>query len=385
MKDFIQEAFKKEYGTDCEVVFFAPARVNLIGEHIDYNGGLVMPCAISNGTYMAVRKTKDKRIKFKSTNFPQESFQIEVNSKGYQKEGDSWINYPLGVINYFTQKEHCSIDGLELLFHGNIPNGGGLSSSASIEVVTAYGLNTLYGLNIDKIELVKIAQRVENQFVGVNCGIMDQFSVAMGKKNHAMILDCQSLDYEYTPFKLKEDTLLVINTNKERKLAESKYNERRATCEKALQLFNKESDFTDLCSIPITYFEEHKDILDSLTQRRISHVIYENQRVKDSAKALKQGDISKFGALMNASHKSLMEDYEVTGKELDTVYLESVNFEGVKGVRMTGAGFGGCAIAIVRNNRVESYKNYIVKAFKEKIGYAPSVYEVEIGDGVRQL
>ncbi|CEN51561.1 galactokinase [Capnocytophaga canis] len=384
MKAYIQESFEQAYGKPADKIFFAPARVNLIGEHIDYNGGLVMPCALGNGTYLAVRKTEDNMFTFRSLNFPDSVHQVPVNTKGYTKQDSLWINYPLGCIDYFT-REGATLSGLELLFYGNIPNGGGLSSSASIELVTTFALNTLFDLGKNQVELVKISQQVENKFVGVNCGIMDQFAIGMGKEDHAIILDCQTLEYTYTPFVLKDDTLLIINTNKERKLADSKYNERRATCEAALEIFNKTENFKDLCSIPAEYFEANKHLLTPEMQQRVKHVIYENLRVKASEKALKLGDIEKFGELMSASHKSLMEDYEVTGKELDTIYLESVNFEGVTGVRMTGAGFGGCAIALVKNDRVDAYKKHIEKVYTEKIGYAPSIYDVNIGDGTREI
>lgn len=382
MENYIKQEFEKLYGTPCESVFFAPARVNLIGEHIDYNGGLVMPCALENGTYLAVRKTKKNSFSFRSLNFPDQHFEVEISAKGYQKKDQLWINYPVGCIDYFT-REGVRFTGLEFLFYGNIPNGGGLSSSASIELVTSFALNSLFNVGKTQIELVKISQQVENKFVGVNCGIMDQFAIGMGKKDHAIILDCQTLEYSYTPFVLKEDTLLIINTNKERKLAESKYNERRATCEEALAIFNKTENFKDLCSVPADFFEKNKHLLSEEMQKRVKHVIYENLRVKESEKALKSGDVKRFGELMSASHKSLMEDYEVTGKELDTIYLESIDFEGVTGVRMTGAGFGGCAIALVKNHRVEAYKQHIIQAYTQQIGYAPSIYEVGIGDGTR--
>lgn len=384
MKKYIETEFQKMYGKPADRVFFAPARVNLIGEHIDYNGGLVMPCALENGTYLAIRKTDTNTFVFKSLNFPQNTHSVEINPNGYTKDGSLWINYPLGCIDYFT-REGATFSGLEFLFYGNIPNGGGLSSSASIELVTSFALNSMFDLGKNQVELVKISQHVENNFVGVNCGIMDQFAIGMGKEHHAIILDCQSLEYSYTPFVLQEDTLLIINTNKERKLAESKYNERRATCEEALEIFRKDADFKDLCSIDADYFEANKNKLTPEMQKRVKHVIYENLRVKESEKALKSGDIKRFGQLMSQSHQSLMEDYEVTGKELDTIYKESIDFEGVTGVRMTGAGFGGCAIALVKNHRVEAYKQHITKTYTEKIGYAPSIYEVGIGDGTREI
>lgn len=383
-KKFILDSFKSIYTQQAEAVFFAPARVNLIGEHIDYNGGLVMPCAIANGTYLAIRKTFDNTLKFRSLNFPDEVLEVPYTEQGYQKIGRIWANYPLGVVDYFIREGH-KLSGMEMLFYGNIPNGAGLSSSASIEVVTTFALNQLFGLAKSPVEIVKISQNVENHFVGVNCGIMDQFAVGMGKKDHAIVLNCQTLDYHYTPFHLEDEKLLIINTNKERKLADSKYNERRATCEQALSVFNKTEHFADLCSVPYSYFNENKHLLDSEQQKRVQHVISENHRVIESFEALKRGDIAGFGSLMNASHKSLMEDYEVTGNELDTVYLESVDFDGVVGVRMTGAGFGGCAIALVKNDRVQAYKNHIMEVYTKKIGYSPAIYEVEISDGVREI
>lgn len=384
MLNYIKEEFKKTYDHDCDNVFFAPARVNLIGEHIDYNGGLVMPCALENGTYLAIKKTNDNTFKFRSINFPDDDFSIALNKNGYQKKSDLWINYPLGVIDLFL-KEGIPLSGMEFLFFGNIPNGAGLSSSASIEMVTAYALNSLYNTKKNNVDLALLSQKVENHFVGVNSGIMDQFAVGMGKKDHAIILNCETLDYKHTPFVLKDETLLIINTNKRRTLADSKYNERRATCEAALERFNKTENFPNLCSIPPAYFEEHKSILTDEMQQRVKHVIYENQRVHLSEKALKNNDIITFGQLMNASHQSLMDNYEVTGKELDTVFKESITFDGVVGCRMTGAGFGGCAIALVKNNRVAEYKKYLTEKYTQKIGYEPTIYEATIGDGVKEL
>lgn len=384
MKKQIEKAFTDKFGKKPDAVFFAPARVNLIGEHIDYNGGLVMPCALETGTYLAVRKTEEPVLKFSSANFPDEDFKTELKTEKYQKEGDKWSNYPLGVVDYFIQNGK-QLSGLEMLFWGNIPNGGGLSSSASIEVVTAFALNKLYDAGYTNVDLALLSQKVENQFIGVNCGIMDQFSIAMGKKDHAMILNCQTLDYECIPFDLKDKSILIINTNKERKLADSKYNERRATCEASLEILNKNGYFKDLCSVSPEYFEANKSGFNDEQQKRVKHVVNEQARVLESAKALQNNDIEAFGKFMNASHQSLMEDYEVTGAELDTVYLESKDFPGVKGVRMTGAGFGGCAVAIVDNDRVDDYIQHITKAYTDKIGYRPSISVGKAGEGVREI
>lgn len=384
MKEKITEDFIQKYGAAPDGVFFAPARVNLIGEHIDYNGGLVMPCALEAGTYLAIRKTDAPVLKFSSQNFPGEDTEIPYEKKKYEKSGSSWSNYPLGVVDYFLQDGH-ELSGLEMLFLGNIPNGGGLSSSASIEVVTAFALNKLFNCGYSNIEIALLSQKVENHFIGVNCGIMDQFAIAMGKKGHAMVLNCQTLDYEYVPLNLEGQSIVVINTNKQRTLADSKYNERRATCEAALEKFRTIEHFDDLCSMSPEYFEANKSALNEEEQRRVKHVVNEQARVKKSAKALKNNDIGAFGQYMNQSHESLMEDYEVTGDELDTVYLESIDFPGVRGVRMTGAGFGGCAVALVDHQQVEDYKKHLTEKYKQKIGYEPSFLVANAGEGVREL
>lgn len=384
MKDKMQRDFRDRYGEEPDAVFFAPARVNLIGEHIDYNGGLVMPCALETGTYLAIKKTDDALLKFSSENFPGEDFEVPYEENSYSKSGKNWSNYPLGVVDFFM-RDGKKLSGLEMLFYGNIPNGGGLSSSASIEVVTAFALNELFDAGYSNIEIALLSQKVENQFIGVNCGIMDQFSIAMGKKDHALVLNCQTLDYDYLPFDLKDQSIVIINTNKQRTLADSKYNERRATCEAALEVLNKTGNFKDLCSIPVSYFEKHSRELTAEQAQRVKHVVHEQHRVVTGAAALKNHQIHEFGQLMNASHESLMQDYEVTGKELDTVYLESKDFPGVLGIRMTGAGFGGCAVAIVENHQLEQYKDHIIKSYTEKIGYEPSVFVGKAGDGVRKL
>lgn len=384
MKEQLTEDFIKKYGAAPDGVFLAPARVNLIGEHIDYNGGLVLPCALEAGTYLAIRKTDDPVLKFSSQNFPGEDTEVPYSSKKYEKSGSGWSNYPLGVVDYFNHDGHV-LSGMEMLFYGNIPNGGGLSSSASIEVVTAFALNQLFGCGYSNIDIALLSQKVENHFIGVNCGIMDQFAVAMGKKDHAIVLNCQTLDYEYVPLNLNGQSIVIINTNKQRTLADSKYNERRATCEAALDKFREKEDFNDLCSIAPEYFEAHKSILDTEQQMRVKHVVNEQARVKKSAEALKNNEIDAFGQYMNQSHQSLMEDYEVTGDELDTVYLESRDFPGVRGVRMTGAGFGGCAVAIVDSGRVEDYKAHLTQKYTEKIGYEPSFLVANAGEGVRAL
>ncbi|MCT7904673.1 Galactokinase [Candidatus Ornithobacterium hominis] len=386
MKDFLKEEFKKVYNSTPDFYYFAPARVNLIGEHIDYNGGLVMPAALENGTYLTLRTTNDKKLHFHSLNFPEENFDFELTGDKYTKKENFWVNYPLGVINAFMEKGFGLDTGMEFLFYGNIPNGGGLSSSASIEVVMAFALNSLLNAGLNRTQIALLAQKVENEFVGVNCGIMDQFAVSQGKEEHAIILDCQNLNFDYTPFVLEDHKLVIINTNKERKLADSKYNERRATCEEALEILNQQGkNYPDLCSVPMEYFESHHEELNEEQLKRVRHVISEQQRVLKSKEALANNDIKLFAQLMNESHTSLKNDYEVTGNELDTVNEESLKLPYVIGCRMTGAGFGGCAIAIVEKDKVEEYKSTLKEKYTEKIGYAPSIYEMNISDGVKEL
>ncbi|MXV38731.1 galactokinase [Flavobacteriaceae bacterium Ap0902] len=383
MIDFIKEKFNEIYSADPDQIYFAPARVNLIGEHIDYNGGLVMPAALETGTYLALKERTDAEMHFYSVNFPDNQFVYNLEDAPFDKNESYWVNYPVGVINALMEKGTSFDKGYDFLYYGNIPNGGGLSSSASIEVVTAYALNHA---QLSKVDLALLSQDVENNFVGVNCGIMDQFSVAMGKKDHAIILDCETLEYDYAPFVLSDHQLVIINTNKERKLAESKYNERRATCEESLEILNQQGEeFANLCNIPYSYFEKHQDKLTEEQRKRVKHVITEQARVLKSKEALAKNDILEFGKLMNASHASLKGDYEVTGKELDTVNEESLKLPYVIGCRMTGAGFGGCAIAIVEKGKVDEYKKALEKSYTEIIGYAPTVIEMSIGDGVRVL
>lgn len=383
MKDYIINQFKTYYNAVPDEVYFAPARVNLIGEHIDYNGGLVMPAALEYGTYLGIKKREDNELHFYSLNFPGEEYVYNLKDSPFVKDQDYWVNYPIGVINALIEKGIEFEHGYNFLYYGNIPNGGGLSSSASIEVVTAFALSDS---KFTPIDLALLSQKVENEFVGVNCGIMDQFAVSMGKKDYAIILDCETLEYEYAPLVLKDYKLVIINTNKERKLAASKYNERRATCEESLAILNQQGqEFQNLCSVPLAYFEMHQDKLSPEQQKRVRHVITEQMRVVESKKALSQHNILQFAALMNDSHTSLKYDYEVTGDELDVVNEESLKLPYVIGCRMTGAGFGGCAIALVQNDKVDDYKQAIEKSYTEKVGYAPTVIDVHIGDGVKIL
>jgi galactokinase len=381
----LKQDFLKQYGKSESPMhaFFSPGRVNLIGEHTDYNGGLVFPCALSFGTYLIIRKTNEKTIKFASTNF---DFKISLSlDKIAEKQGSEWVNYPLGVMNQFI-KRGANLSGLELLYAGDIPNGAGLSSSASIEVVTAYALNTLLGSNLDRIELVKISQKAENEFVGVNCGIMDQFAVGMGKKDHAIALQCDTLKYDLVPIKLGDYKLIISNTNKRRGLADSKYNERRAECEKAVAYINKFKPLKNLGELSYADFAMIQDkIPEEIIRMRAHHVVAEDQRVVDAIEALKQGELDVFGELMNSSHDSLRDDYEVTGIELDTLVDEARKIKGVIGSRMTGAGFGGCTVTLIHADAIDKFKKTVAENYTKITGLTPEFYVADIGDGVKEL
>jgi galactokinase len=381
--DAMIKEFSSQFGKTPDHIFFCPGRVNLIGEHIDYNGGKVMPCAISLGTWLLVSKNNNKLLRFSSLNFPEKAdFHLQDS---YSKTGKDWFNYPLGVINEIVQ-EGDHISGLDLLFYGNLPIGAGLSSSASIEVLTGFALSKLFGLNIPGKELALMGKKVENKFIGVNSGIMDQFAVAMGKKDNAILLDCDTLEYEYIPFEIGDHILAIINSNKQRTLADSKYNERFAECGKALKALKKDLDVTHLCDIDLKTFEDHRHLInDPVLDKRALHVISENFRVGEAKDALKANDLVTFGKLMYASHQSLKDWYEVSGKELDTIVEFCKTYEDCIGARMTGAGFGGCAIALVKKNKFEDFSYKLNAYYEEKIGYKPDVFASEIGDGVGEL
>jgi galactokinase len=383
MKEDLQRKFKETYHKQPEYAYFSPGRVNLIGEHIDYNGGLVMPCAITFGTYLLIAKNDDNVFRFKSLNFDE---QADVPVKqGYQKQGSFWYNYPTGVIEHFLMDGH-QLQGLDLLFYGDIPIGSGLSSSASIEVVTAFALNTIFNCGYSKLELVKLSKWVENSFIGLNSGIMDQFAVAFGEKDKALMLNCDTLDYQAVDSNLGDYVLAIINTNKPRKLAESKYNERVQECQAALKSLQQELDIQNLCDIDSATFEQHKHLIkDAVVEKRATHVIEENDRVKQAAKVLASNNLAEFGKLMYASHESLRDLYEVSGKELDAVVEYSSTNPDVAGARMTGAGFGGCAIALVKGDAFNEFSKGVTEYYAEKIGYAPSVYSSLIGNGVSVL
>lgn len=387
MQQKLVEKFTELFGSDGEIrTYFAPGRVNLIGEHTDYNGGHVFPCALTIGTYGVVRKREDRVLRFYSMNFEQLGVITSSLDDLKPDPAADWTNYPKGVIWAFGEKGMEITQGMDLLLYGNIPNGSGLSSSASVEVLTGYILKDLYGCDVTNQDIALIGQYSENKFNGVNCGIMDQFAIAMGKKDHAIFLDTATLEYTYAPIVLQDAKIVISCSNKKRGLGDSKYNERRAECEKALEELQQYAGIGSLGDLSEEEFEKYKGaIKDEDRRKRAKHAVYENQRTIHAVEALKNGDLEQFGKLMNESHVSLRDDYEVTGIELDTLAEEAWKVDGVIGSRMTGAGFGGCSVSIVKNDAVDTFIEQVGKAYLEKIGYAADFYVVEIGDGPVRL
>jgi galactokinase len=385
LKEKFAELFGSAEGTR---LFFAPGRVNLIGEHTDYNGGYVFPAALSFGTYALVKPRQDRLYRFRSLSFPQQ-VDVSADQIEYRTE-DDWANYPKGVLQQliaYAPDQAASYRGADVLFYGNIPNGAGLSSSASIEMATAYALTRLAGNSIPVIELVKLAQRAENQFVGVNCGIMDQFAVGMGKMNHAVRLNCADLSYEYAPLRLDGHKLIITNTNKRRGLADSKYNERRAECEAGLAILRRvKPDLRDLGALSLSEWEELKEnIEDPVIRARVEHVVSEDHRVLEAVRSLEENDLVRFGQLMIQSHDSLRDLYEVTGRELDALVEAALSVEGCIGSRMTGAGFGGCTVSLVREEAVDQFKQQVEERYTEATGLTPTFYVCDVGDGVKEI
>lgn len=387
MKQIVLEKFAEVFGDKKGAnVYFAPGRVNLIGEHTDYNGGHVFPCALTIGTYAVARKRDDRKLRFYSMNFESLGV-IESSLDGMKPEKEAdWTNYPKGVMWAFEEKGMKIPYGMDLLLNGNIPNGSGLSSSASVEVVTGYILKDLFGFDVTNQDLALIGQFSENKFNGVNCGIMDQFAIAMGKEEHAIFLDTSDLSFEYAPVKLQNAKIVIACSNKKRGLGDSKYNERRQECETALAQIQKSIGINALGDLSEEQFEQYKAAIESeVCVRRAKHAVYENQRTMKAVEALKANDITLFGQLMNASHVSLRDDYEVTGIELDTLVEEAWKISGCIGSRMTGAGFGGCTVSIVEDSAIDNFIDKVGTAYKEKIGYGADFYVVEIGGGPKRL
>lgn len=383
----LKQKFIEKYGEDGveAQVFYAPGRVNLIGEHLDYNGGYVLPAALEFGTTLVVRPRSDDEIHFASTNLPYEAT-LMVSEIGKLKSNE-WIDYPVGVMVELHKKGTPVTRGYDLLFHGDIPNGSGLSSSASLEVLTAYALLTMEGAETDTVEIALLSQRAENQYVGVNSGIMDQFAVANGKRDHAILLMCDTLEYELVPFVTGAYKLVISNTNKKRGLVDSKYNERRQQCDEALTILQKEiPSLSYLAELKREQFEAHQGkIEDETVRRRARHVVEENQRVLDSVEVLKTNDLKQFGQYMNDSHTSLRDLYEVSCEELDVMVEEAQRIPGTLGSRMTGAGFGGCTVSLVHEDDVERFIKEVGEAYKTRTGLDGEFYVCGIGNGVEQL
>lgn len=387
MKEMLLSKFEEVFG-DCEgaKVYFAPGRVNLIGEHTDYNGGHVFPAALTLGTYGVARKRNDRKLRFYTMNYNRVDIVESSLDDLVPLKRAGWTSYPKGVMWTFEQRGMKMDCGMDLLLKGTIPGSSGLSSSASVEVLTGFILRDLYGFEVTNKELAIIGQYAENNYNGVNCGIMDQFSIAMGKKKHAIFLDTATLDYTYVPVKLKGAKIIIACSNKRRGLADSKYNERRSECEKALQELQKVVVIDSLGELDEEQFERYKDAIKDKTRlKRARHAVYENQRTLKAVDALQKNDIVTFGKLMNESHISLRDDYEVTGIELDTLAEEAWKIDGVIGSRMTGAGFGGCTVSIVKKDAVKKFIKKVGKAYKKKIGYKADFYVVKLGNGPKVI
>ena len=382
----VRADFAKVFGVEADHTFFSPGRINLIGEHTDYNGGHVFPAAISLGTYGAARKRDDQLLRFFSGNFEEKGI-IEVPLENLHFEPEhNWTNYPKGVLHFLQEAGHTIDRGIDIYVYGNIPNGSGLSSSASLELLTGVIAEKLFDLQLERLDLVKIGKLTENEFIGVNSGIMDQFAIGMGADQRAIYLDTNTLEYDLVPLDLQDNVVVIMNTNKRRELADSKYNERRAECEKAVEELNRELFIATLGELDEWAFDEYSYLIEDENRlKRARHAVLENQRTLQARAALQAGDLDKFGRLMNASHVSLEHDYEVTGLELDTLVHTAWEQEGVLGARMTGAGFGGCAIALVAKDAVDTFKENVGRKYQEVVGYTPSFYIAEVAGGSRVL
>ena len=388
MEKKLNEKFLELFGAGGEIhTYFAPGRVNLIGEHTDYNGGHVFPCALTLGTYGVVRRREDRKLRFYSLNFEHLGMiESSLDDLKPYKEAD-WTNYPKGVMWAFEGKGYQIPAGLDILLYGDIPNGSGLSSSASLEVLTGLILKDTFGFgDLSMIDLALIGQYSENNFNGMNCGIMDQFACAMGKKDCAIFLDTGSLDYEYAKLELNGMKIVITNSKVKHSLVDSKYNERRSQCEEAVKDLQKVTDIKSLGDLTEAEFEKYKRVIeDPVVLRRAKHAVFENQRTVAAVNALKENDVRLFGGLMNASHVSLRDDYEVSCEEIDMLVEFAWKIDGVIGSRITGGGFGGCTVSLVEEDAIDKFKNIIGTQYKEKVGHEAEFYVVEIGDGARRL
>ena len=383
--DQLKSAYEAAYQKPATDIFFAPGRVNLIGEHTDYNGGFVFPCALSFGTYILLSKNEEQKINFRSLNM-EAVYSLELTQLSEPLPNKAWANYPLGVFAQFIKRGVAITQGYDILFWGNVPAGAGLSSSAAMEVVTAYALNDLLGTNYGLADLAKIGRAAEHEFAGVMCGIMDQFASAHGKVDHAIYLNCDTLEYDLVPVKLDGIKVVVTNTHSPHKLDSGSFNDRVRQCQLAVEQINVVRPIQYLAELSQVEFEQIKDaITDETAHRRARHVVGEVQRTKDAVEALKNGDIIKFGQLMNQSHVSLRDDYEVTGPQLDALAEAAWKIDGVLGSRMTGGGFGGCTVSLVREEAIPAFIEKVGAEYTEKTGLTADFYIAEIGDGAHRI
>ncbi len=388
MKKKLFDKFAELFGSaDQAHFYFSPGRVNLIGEHTDYNGGHVFPCALTIGTYGAARRRDDRQIHFYSMNLDRFGVvEVSLDDLSYNPKYN-WANYPLGVVWAFAEKGYCLDSGFDMVIWGNIPNGSGLSSSASLEVLTGVILTDLFNItSLSMTDLALLGQYSENNFNGCNCGIMDQFAVAMGKKDNAIFLDTSTLKFEYAPIELEDAKIIITNSKVKHSLVDSAYNDRRQECADALAALQRELDIESLGDLSPADFEANKGLItDPIQLKRAKHAVYENQRTIDAVAALRAGDINRFGELMNQSHISLRDDYAVSCDEIDILVDLAWKIPGVVGSRITGGGFGGCTVSIVKNDSVDTFIESIGKIYKEKVGHEAEFYTVQIGDGASRL
>ena len=380
----LKQKFIEKYGEGDFHGYFAPGRVNLIGEHTDYNGGFVFPCALSFGAYCMLRKTDRKNVRFASLNLP---FEAEVSVDDLNKPiGKEWVNYCIGVFAQFLKKGIKFEQGADILIFGDVPNGAGLSSSAALEMVTAMAINETYEIGLERLELIKMSQKAEHEFAGVMCGIMDQFASGMGKANHAIFLNCDTLDYDLVPVELDGIKIVISNTNSPHKLDSGMYNQRVSECHAAVDAISKYKPIKVLAEVSWEEFKQLEDkIEDEVPRKRARHVISEIARTEQAVKELRAGNIVTFGQLMNGSHDSLRDDYEVTGEELDTMVEEARKIDGVVGSRMTGGGFGGCTVSLVKDEAIDTFIAEVCKNYEIRTGLKPAFYVAEIGDGSKRL
>ena len=385
-KEELLKEYETTFGEKGKDVFFSPGRINVIGEHTDYNGGHVFPAAISLGVYGVYGPREDKKVRLFSGNVDGDIVEFDIDDTTVEKDDRFWTNYFKGMIAYLREKYDNIDHGFNLYIKANLPSGSGLSSSAAIEMLMGIILKDEFDLDVDRIALAKMGQRTENEFVGLNSGIMDQFACIMGKKDSAIFLDCNSLDYEYLPLALSDYEIIIMATNKEHTLADSAYNNRVRECHNALEKLQKQLDIKSLGELDNDTLDEYSYLINDETElKRARHAVSENQRTLRATKAMKSGDLAKLGRLNNASHISLHYDYEVTGKELDTLVEASWKQPGVLGARMIGGGFGGSAIAIVKKSEAENFKQEVGKIYRDKIGYDASFYDAEIVDGTKRI